>query len=247
MNKSAKSILAVMIGTVFLLSGCSTFQSALDVLGDSDAMSDSLTAGIPTAEELQFSLVYASVLLAGGYGIGGEDFEDGVGVRWKIDGNPYEDEMIVTRARLRSLDDGSAWWSIETSVDGDPLYYETLLRDYSVEMVRYQDKGSGEIREFVPEGFDDMESSADESEAARQDLDDAFVGRETVTVPAGTYAADRYEFLDDSGQYRTTVWVSDDVPGGTIRYESEDLDDETLFEGELLAVESGFRTELNSY
>jgi len=77
---------------------------------------------------------------------------------------------------------------------------------------------------------------------------EAVTGTERITVPAGSYTADTltYTYRDPSTgtEYSYRWWVSEDVPGGLIRFEWVTPGAELSAKGEITQIDRRFTTDL---
>lgn len=195
--------------------------------------------------ELQFGIVYASYFFLGGFGFGDDNFRDGEGIRWSITSSADNKEFVVTRARLKTLGDGSAWWSLRAMADEDEYYYEMQIdRDYNVLNVRYKDPASGKVEKFSLEPSDDGEEV---EKLSRSDYAPFIVGNEQIRTKAGSFKADHIVMTDPESNSRYEYWIADRVPGYAVKYIFENREENSTFTGELIDVRGGYRTELDSY
>jgi hypothetical protein len=212
------------------------------------------------------NLIYYQVFYAGGYGYGYESFEEGEGVVWNIRSTNDEEPLQIERALLKRNGDGSAWWLLKYSAQGEePFLSEALIgSEYELQKFRYRDPETGDIREWIPEQEESVEEEADqdeyESEADfyRGGYEEYSRGFEDISVPAGTYRAeyflieDAYTVENEDGEsesysVRYEWWISEQVPGEIVRYEWTDSSNESALIGELVAHNQGYRTQLDSY
>lgn len=234
-------------------------QAALDAVG-LGALEDSVLA----------TIIYTQVFYAGGYAYGYDSFEEGEGVVWDIrsSADQEEDTLRVERALLKRTAEGSSWWFLKYSAEGeDPFVSEALIgEEYELLKFRYRDPETGDIREWIPEQEESAEESADESEEEMGEEEPDFYrggyeefnrGRESITVPAGTYQAEHILIeesftVEEEGTSEVYIliyewWISDQVPGEIVRYEWTNTQDESALTGELVAHNRGYRTQLDSY
>jgi hypothetical protein len=222
---------AVAALLLFILSGCAGLVdatmgvgSALDkgkqkVSGAAERAVMDATGISEMQDAVLASVVYSYAFFAGGYMTGYEDFSEGEGVSWKLTVSDEEGEESVTieRALLRKTGDGREWWFLSYSTEEDEMISEALLNeDYEIEIFRYRDPETDQIREWRPET---EEEEAEAEAAAEGDAEEAeempdfyegswqdhVVGTERITVPAGTYTAEHvrivseYEYEADTG------------------------------------------------
>jgi len=197
--------------------------------------------------DLQFSMFYGSYFFLGGYGFGDDNFRDGEGIKWSISTNTDDSEIIVTRARLKTLGNGNAWWYFSTEIDGQEYFYELLLEnDSDLVKVRYLNGNSGAFEEFIPEGAGDSDSEA--VETLDSDVYNQYkVGNESVKTRAGSFKADHIIIDIKEFQFKYEYWLADRVPGHIVKYRYENTGDNQVMTGEVIDVRGGYRTRLASY
>jgi hypothetical protein len=234
-------------------------QAALDAVGVG-ALEDAVLA----------SLIYSQVFFAGGYGAGYGDFEEGEGVAWDVTSRDDEgsETIRIERALLKRNADGSAWWLLRYSAEGeDDFLSEALMsEDYDLLTFRYMDPETDRIREWIPEQEEAEEESTDAEETEEMaevgfyegSYGDYIVGTESVKVPAGTYMADHIliediyvaeEEGDESESYevRYEWWITDEVPGELVKYIWANTSDGTSLSGVLVSNKKGYTTQLSSF
>jgi hypothetical protein len=255
-------VLAVM---VLGMSACSTFIEgvATAILEVDDALSgpaqEAGEDGIVIAntfigmqQTVLFNIAYMQVFAFAGYEPGVDDFEEGQGVTWRITLTDEDDETQLTseRALLRRMDGGS-WWFIAYRSDDQELQYEVLLNQEGdpSELV-WRDEDSGTVYKYIYDAGDAAMSTAGPDD---ERFDDEYRrGTRRVTVGAGTFSADYivYEYTDpnsgDSVEYHW--WVVEEVPGDLVKYEYRGTtDDEAQITGELISIDSGYRSVFGVY
>jgi uncharacterized protein YceK len=242
-------------------------QAAMDAVGIG-ALEDAALA----------SLIYTQVFFAGGYGAGYGDFAEGEGVAWDVTFSDAEDSetIRIERALLKDNADGTGWWLLRYSADGeDEFLSEALIDgDYQLLAFRYMDPETDTIREWIPEEVEgDEMTSSDEDDAEDEgdgpdemaavgfydgSYEEYLVGTESVRVPAGTYQADHiliedtYIVEEEGGetasyQVRYEWWISREVPGELVRYIWANTSDDTSLSGELVSHRMGYTTQLASF
>jgi len=196
--------------------------------------------------DLQFSMYYASYFFLGGYGFGDDNFRDGEGVKWSISTNNESDEIFVTRARLKTLGNGSAWWYFSIEVNNEEIFYEMLIEnDYDLVKVRYLNSNTGVFEEFVPEGAAD---DSDSVESLDRDVYNQFIaGNESIKTKAGSFKADHIVLEGKGSDYKYEYWVADRAPGHIVKYRYENLPENQSMTGEIIDIRGGYRTRLDSY
>lgn len=168
-------------------------------------------------------------------------YEPGEYTIWTSDDSPYGE--VVERAFLKRRDDGWEWWRVEIfgedpdSEDDFHLIMEALFepedeKRYIRQMyVQYPDSDEAEEVEIDEEDTERWVIRAEKwSDEERQE---AFVATEEITVPAGTFTADRYRADSAEDEDMVTEWwvTERQVPGSIVRvhqYEDDGDQEYTL-------------------
>ncbi|HUX22406.1 MAG TPA: hypothetical protein VMW69_14275 [Spirochaetia bacterium] len=255
---------------ITVLAGCSTLSRALVQLslGTTTDSGTSSSSESPTPDnstsnqgsvpgyspmQLQFYSIYAISAPFGGYKSAGSEYKPGQGTVWELSGKKQGDVTTIEHALLKVNTDGSQWWRIQLTSGSDSLLYEFLVAsDEKITKVRYKDPDSGKIMEFVPDssrtsaqsyqGTGGMPPSNARSSTAKVTTD-----RQTVSVRAGRFPAEHTTYLDDKQGYKSETWTSAQVPGGMVKYLATNLKSGDTSQGELIKIESGVTTVLESF
>lgn len=258
------SVLAAVIATAVVLSGCSVISGVVGTATDK-AVSAAMQ---PTIQQAQFSIVYSQVFFLGGFGMDYGDAKLGQLLEWKMDATDSSgtDTLWADRALLRKEADGSEWWYLAYRTNEDNLEYAVKLdSDYNPLLLRFKNKETGQIQELkydkaeAQKGQEQMKqnqagASAPASSRSDNVLTDQSAyaqyktGTETITVGAGTFTCDKLQdTYTDSNDTTTKVtytwWVSKDLPG-LVKYDWENLKDKSSAKGELVKRQDGFSTPL---
>ena len=275
-------ITTIILVTLIVLGGCTTVMEGVSQTAGlvdrteariNQAAMDAV--GIGALEDAALaSIIYTQVFFAGGYGAGYGDFEEGEGAVWDVtfadDGG--SETIRIERALLRDNGDGTGWWLLRYSAEGEEDFLSEALIDENYELLafRYTDPETETIREWRPEQAEgeDMASGDDpEDEDAGEvaavgfydgSYEEYFVGTESVRVAAGTYQADHiliedtYVVEEEGGdsetyQVRYEWWISREVPGELVKYLWANTSDETRLSGELVSHRGGYTTQLDSF
>ena len=274
-------VLPLLILSLLLIAGCS---SVMDTVASSTGLLDTTKARVNQAaldamglgaleDAVLANLIYSQVFFAGGYGYGYEDFDQGEGVVWDVTSRDENgsDTIRIERALLKRNADGTAWWFLRYSAEGeDDFISEALLDDeYALLKFRYRDPETDTIREWIPEQDEEAaESEATDEESTEEPVDvgfyegaygDYIVGTEEVRVPAGTYRADHILIEDtwssenedgtaaETYEVRYEWWISDKVPGQLIKYSWANISEDVSLSGVLISNKNGYTTQLKSY
>ncbi|HUZ16957.1 MAG TPA: hypothetical protein VMV68_01130 [Spirochaetia bacterium] len=254
-------ILGVSVLALFL-TGCSTFGTALSfAMGQNSSSSQPQPSqpqpqpsGQPAqpatssqAYQMNFNAFYSGFWNFGWFGYGDPNYKAGQGTVWEISGSGSSKPVTFERALLAVNADGSQWWRLKFDSGKDSIIYEFLVgKDTQVQKVRFKDPESGQIGEFVPTQNGGQPSNA--PAYSREQLQQAFVGKDTVKVPAGTFTADHYIYTDQQRNYKYELWTDSSVPGYMIKFEgTQQGNRKAASSGRLIQIETGATTELGSF
>ncbi|WP_455381285.1 hypothetical protein [Salinispira pacifica] len=154
----------------------------------------------------------------------------------ELNGNDF---VSLQRALVAVEPDGSRWWQVKQSMQGETIEYAVLVHPYGVPLrIRYRNPESGEMHERITMLGESLEQaltqhppellrSAVREEVSRE-MEVAYrrtfrtpevAGEETVEVPAGRFRTVHVRDLIDSGQTQADYWLSSDVPGCIVKIE----------------------------
>jgi hypothetical protein len=227
--------------TALSLAGCgSVVSGALDAAGRTagqgigaavgarvgEAAGGALAARMPAMWTPDMTPIYMNYLFtmafhSGSYTFEGTDYAVGEWTRWRLtdseaDGQPSEME----RAFLHRRDDGREWWRVkyvsDTGEGRDSITVEALFDPETGEFVRMRGKMPGEAEASEIPVEEGTYGYVEPRRLTAESMEGAVVGTETVRVPAGTYSARHVRYGGGGGVY--DWWLSDDVPGGMVKY-----------------------------
>jgi len=201
-----KRVMLTAVIAAMLLSGCAVFDTVLhETIGTAErAAVQELSSGYEMRmHEALFSMTYAQVFSLGGYHSDDTGYQEGEVVSWRMEIQEGNDiiRYDAKRGMLREEADGTAWWYLELTSEGETYAYAALLdENLSPQRVRYQEEETGRIREFSYE----LDSPVQQASAAgftgagypedmafdEAEYGEAVTGTERITVPAGSYTAD---------------------------------------------------------
>lgn len=217
-------------------------------IGPAEELGERVSLSIPDlsrltgeAMYLNFASLYWASVSLGGYLPNDDTFDVGDGIRFRhryrtADGEET-DEIEFTRALLSRAGDGSGWWRYEFEIDDETLGFEALVNaDSRITLMRYLDPGTEDVITYEPEDGDLWRSFEEGDFLTADELDELRTGTERVTVPAGTFRAERIEGSEEG--YTFVWWLTDEVPGRVVRFEGSS-DEAEGTEGELLEVLRG--------
>ena len=232
---------AAGFAAVLVLSGCFSFGSAISgaMVKQNEPAASSNTAepapadqpqaqpqpkssGAVMAYKYQFNSFYGAMWNFGWFGYKDANYKPGQGTVWQITGSRgSKDVMTFERAFLKVTADNSQWWRFRIKgekKEKDEILYEFLVGSETVvQKVRFKDPDSGQVQEFVPDQSGSQPGAA-AAQPTREQLASALVGKESVTVQAGTFATEHYRSTDPKSKYTGESWISKTVPGYMVKF-----------------------------
>ncbi len=253
-----KGYLVIILLIISIISGCAGLKEGVSSLisGTKDAMSG-MEKMAEMGPVLEFSMVYSTSVYGGGYAFEGESYKEGQGTVWLVE-NKDQDRVYsyeLERALLKNLPDGLQWWQLRYKDEQGSKLYEYLIdADYNIHKIRFIHPESGEIVEYIPEEQAEGNAQADQTSEVESISEEDYAGlnrgKQTVTVKAGTFVTDHLVTEAVEGaeeQYVFEWWLTRKVPGGSVKYQGTNQQDNSQMRGELVKIKSGYVTELNSF
>ena len=175
-----------------------------------------------------------------------------VQAEWNVVTNNGEDGITVTRALLKKVDNGAAWWSISAIVEGEERVYEMLLEDdYDILKIRYRNSETGLIEEIIPDQDEETEDETETETIGPDYYAQYSVGEEKIKTKAGSFKADHIVFEDKNVEegyhFKYEYWLSDRVPGLSVKYIYANISEQETIRGEVIDIRGGYKTQLDSY
>ena len=227
----AKGRLTLLAGIVLAGSGCSTGTGFVDDALSSAASSMGSRVGDAAGKAMvhhyspmfmrwQTAYLMQMAFSAQGYSIANaaRDYEPGQYTEWMVSGGDDEDTVSqMRRAYLFNDKKGNQWWQVVyDQVDGDDqVVLEALFTPDRDQMLR--------LRAEFPDGEGPREIPVEEQNyhppqrLTKESIEGATLGKESVSVPAGHFQARKVRFGEPGGGTQTW-WLSDEVPGGVVKY-----------------------------
>ena len=193
----------------------------------------------------QFYSLYWYSFYAGGFYFDDSSYKEGEGSVWKLTSksNPGEN-LLVDKALLKINSDGTKWWKVKYSDDGDDIVFEFLIdTDYRIVKLRFRDADTGKIQEYEPTDKDIVTYSKEYMRTfTDSDYSEMKTGTEKVKTPAGIFLADHLVYTEEEADYEW--WIIDKVPGNMVKFSWYDSDDKVT--GILEKITKGNRSELKT-
>lgn len=260
-----KTSLVFLLGLAVVIAGCGNLDRVLDPRGA--AREASRSASRAAGEEIgravgqaivrhyspQFMNWYASYLTRMAFSSQGYSVESatrgynpGEYTVWAVQdvgGDAPTNRM--RRAFLKREDGTKEWWQVvyNDNASDDTIIMESLFTEDREQMLR--------MRAQFPDDQGPQEMPVQEqnyqapTRLTRESVEGASQGMENVTVPAGSFRAEKIEFGSGGGA-RQTWWLNDDVPGGVVRYAMSTQDSSQPEDAEQMPTEN-YVLELQDY
>lgn len=196
-----------------------------------------------------FYAIYWYAFAAGGFYFDDSTYEVGQGTVWSLSSSEENEEIRLERALLSIEDDGSRWWRVAFSREGDRLVYEYhIAPDYHLISMRFKDVTENKVGEyeFSKETDENESDSAEVKSITPEDYAEYKTGMERLHITGNTYECDvlEHSYSADSDEWGYTWWVSRDVPGHLVKFYWELNNSEEWMQGELLEITTGNQPEL---
>jgi hypothetical protein len=266
-----RMVLLVLVAgfiVVFIITGCSSIQ---------DAVMGGVTTGVEEAVEqrveqavykrlapkeetpspsspgwgqfmaTQAQIIFSYSFSAGGLWLGQTGYNPGEYT--KFEWKPEEDAPVVLeKAFLKRLGDGKEWWRVSWSDEDGSWIYEALFstgEDRELLRLRARDADGNEGEVPVTEG---QVVYVEPAELTEESIEGATVERAIkVTTPAGTFVTDHVVYLAVTGEGEVEFWLTDEVPGGVVKYLISDKQKEVVWLSVLIEEGSNAKTILGSF
>jgi hypothetical protein len=203
-----------------------------------------------SALNARMTMVYTQIIFSmafnsGGYAVSGNDFKPGQFVRYSIASEDRKGSTLE-RAYLGDDAEGNQWWKVKMvnpEKPGDTVILEALLspKDQKLQRLRGQFPGETEGKEMaVTEGS----GYVPPTRLTKGSIEGATKGVENVTVPAGSFSCKHVVFGDIGSTHEW--WLSDKVPGGTVKESTKGNGGSQAHTLELLAFGNDAKSELGT-
>ncbi len=193
----------------------------------------------------QFYSLYWYSFYAGGFSFDDSNYREGEGSVWKLTSkNNPQDTLLVEKALLKENSDGTKWWKVKYSDNGDSIVFEFMIdTDYRIVKLRFRDADTGKVQEYEPTDTDSVKYRKEDMRTfTDSDYSDMKTGTEKVKTPAGTFKADHLVYTEEGADYEW--WITDNVPGNMVKFSWYNTDDTVT--GVLERITKGNKSELNT-
>ncbi|MGM0568374.1 MAG: hypothetical protein ACQESB_04055 [Elusimicrobiota bacterium] len=188
--------------------------------------------------------MFSYMFSPGGMWLWQKDFKEGQWASWLLTSDSQE-QIDVEIALLKNAEESRKWWRLGYEDSGTKIIYEALVLMDTFSLRRLRAKTNGEEPFEVPVAENTLGTYGSPSRITPESLQAAIVETQNITVPAGTFSAQRAEFGVTSGG-QLEIWLNEEVPGGVVKYRLTEDGDE-IFHSELKDYGEGAETILNSY
>jgi hypothetical protein len=257
------SIFWIVLILAIVLNGCSILEDAV-VGGITSGMRNSGSTGVeqeaaPQTETAQakappmgpewnqFMVMQAQIAFnyafsAGGLWAGQKGYKPGeyTKFRWTME---EEDPIVMERAYLKELDDGNQWWRVSWEDSEGSWIWEALIDPASAQMLRMRARDADGNEGEVPVSGQAVYMPA--AELTEESVQGATVGKEKVSVPAGTFQTDHVVYMTGEGQ--AEFWLAPQIPGGVVKYQISEKGEGVVWSSDLVEFGKKATTILDSY
>jgi hypothetical protein len=176
----------------------------------------------PNLTGLYMNYLFTMAFHSGSYELDGTDYQPGEWTRWRmVDSDDPGQAPELERAFLHRAADGKEWWRVKfvsPSAEGrDSITVEALFDPNTGEFARMRGLMPGETEAKEMPVEQGSYGYVAPRRLTRESLEGATVGTAAVQVPAGRYNAQHVRY-GGMGQGTYEWWMSDQVPGGLIKY-----------------------------
>ena len=193
---------------------------------------------------MQAQMAFNYAFSAGGLWAGQRGYEPGDYTKftWTMQG---EDPIVLERAYLREQDDGKQWWRVTWEDSEGAWLWEALIDPDTSQMVRMRARDAEGNEGEVPVSGQSVYMAP--AELTKESVQGATVGRERITVPAGTFQTDHVVFMAATGEGQSEFWLEPQIPGGVVKYLISRKGEGEVWNSELVEYGSDAATVLKSY
>ncbi len=151
-----------------------------------------------------------------GYWLGDKTYRPGEWTTWQIVSRDAKEQHEMEKAYLKKEADGKEWWRVAYVEKSDGAVFEALFSSGPAEMIRLRGRfGAKEPPTEFPVTTGRVYQKP--KTIAGDGLKSAFVRKESITVPAGTFTCSYYVYSPTPSEI-SEWWISDQVPGGIVKY-----------------------------
>ncbi len=259
----AISVMLLLAGMIF--SGCATVTDSLvggAVEGLSRAVSEraanAVYSRLAPKEKLpppatpgwnQFMAIQAQIVFTysfspGGLWVSTTGYEPGEYTKFTMEQSD-EEPVVIERALLKRTDDGNEWWRVSWSEGEESWVYEGLVNPSDGRLLRLRAKDAEGNEGEVP--VSDQTIYSEPSEISEESIEGATVGQESISTPAGTYNTDHVEYMSTTGEGTLDWWITEQVPGGVVKYQLTDAKEGVVWTSTITATGSDATSVLGSF
>lgn len=267
MHAWSKSLVVVGTLLLFLISGCSTVGDAVVdgiVSGASRAAEERVanavyqqlapleklpppaTVGWNQFMVMQAQIVFAYTFSPGGLWLGQTEYQPGEWTQFEVQPAADEADTIhLERALLKRDPNGHEWWRLSWSQGEETWVYEALLDPAEEQLLRLRARDAKGNEEEIP--VTEETAYYPSTKLTPESIEGATVGEEEITTSVGSFTAQHVEYKSTSTKGKTKWWLSDQIPGGVIKYQMIEQDENVVWTSTLAEMGDDATTQLGSY
>ncbi len=192
----------------------------------------------------QAQMAFSYAFSAGGLWAGQQGYKPGeyTKFRWTMEG---DEPIVMERAYLKEQDDGKQWWRVSWEDSQGSWIWEALIDPDSSQMLRMRARDADGNEGEVPVSGQAVYMAP--AELTHESVQGATVGKEKVTVPAGTFQSDHVVFMAATGEGQAEFWLAPQIPGGVVKYLISQKGEGTVWTSDLVEYGKNADTVLSSY
>jgi hypothetical protein len=200
----------------------------------------------------QFMVAQAQIVFAYGFsptGVwpGQGEYEPGEWIQYRVTGEGQDQDEAVTleRALLNRDAEDREWWRLSWAQGDENWIYEALVSPAEGQILRLRARDAeGNIGE-LPVNERTVYNSP--TQLTEESIDGATVGEEVLETPAGSFDTRHVVYQSTGGQGNIEWWLTDQVPGGIVKYSVSDDSGESAWICELIDTGTNATTKLDSF
>jgi hypothetical protein len=263
-NRTPARVLGAVIFLAVLLSSCSLQEAVMEGIGrgaskeaeqntqqQAAAGSQPSQSGAPAPGPqwnqymvMQAQMAFNYAFSAGGLWAGQKGYKPGEYTKfeWTMEG---DEPIVMERAYLKELPDGKQWWRVSWKDAEGVWIWEALIDPESGQMLRMRARDADGNEGEVPVSGQSVYMQP--AELTKESVQGATVGKEKITVPAGTFQSDHVVYMAPTGEGQAEFWLAPQIPGGVVKYLISSKGNGAVWTSDLVEYGNDAVTLLSSY
>ncbi|MGM0441764.1 MAG: hypothetical protein ACQEQC_05025 [Elusimicrobiota bacterium] len=246
----------LIVSVIFVISGCSSvFRIPTPSINLTPSMpkpqaTQSSTGRTQSVNQTQYAgqiaqTMFSYVMAPGGIWLWQKEFKEGEWTSWNVTTDD-NDKIKIDIAYLKDAGNNRHWWRLIYNSDEEEITYEALMNheDFSTRRLRAQFDSDEPFEVPVAEGGS-YGPYGTPRRITPESLEASIQETVEVDLPAGSFQSRRGEFGVMMGQGQLELWLSDEVPGGVVKYQLTSEQSDAV--GELTDYGKGAESILGSY